>query len=185
MSPAEDYWNGFVLGMNIPETGGKTHSWSDYGGLRWQLALCLLLAWVLIGLSMVKGLKSYGKIAYIITLSPYFVLTALLVYTAMLPGAIDGILFFIEPDWNKLLDAQIWANAASQILFSLSVGFGSQLALSTYNRFENNTQRDAILIGIFNSLTSIYAGIVVFAILGFIAHESDADSVAEVLYAND
>ena len=45
--------------------------WDNYGQLRWQLVLCLLLAWILIGLSMIKGLASYGKVAYFITLSPY------------------------------------------------------------------------------------------------------------------
>jgi len=179
-APAEDYWNGYVLGMNIPGQKGVKHSWSDYGSLKWELCLCLLLAWILILLSMIKGLQSYGKIAYIITLSPYFVLTALLIYTAMLPGAVHGMEFFIKPDWTKIGDPLIWANAASQILFSLSVGFGSQLALSTYNQFDNNTQRDAILIGICNSLTSIFAGVVVFGVLGYIAHQSHTD-VADVV----
>jgi hypothetical protein len=62
----------------------------------------------------------------------------------------------------------------------LSVGFGSQLVLSTYNNFNNNTHRDAILIAIFNSLTSIYAGLVVFCILGYLGHITDKD-VKEVV----
>ena len=117
--------------------------------------------------------------AYIITLSPYFVLTALLGYSATLPGALEGIKYFIEPEWDKLTDINIWAQAASQILFSLSVGFGSQLILSTYNEFNNNTHRDAILIAICNSLTSVYAGFVVFSILGFLA-EQTGSSIGEV-----
>ena len=56
---------------------------------------------------------------------------------------------------------------------------GSQVALSSYNKFTNNTLRDAFIIGICNSLTSLYAGFVVFAILGFLAHHtgSSFDSV--------
>ena len=65
----------------------------------------------------------------------------------------------------------MWYRAASQILFSLSLGYGSQFALCSYNNFKNNTMRDAILIGICNSATSIYAGFVVFSILGFLAQE--------------
>ena len=34
--------------------------------------------------------------------------------------------------------------ASSQIFFSLSLGYGSQLALSSYNKFENNTQAGSI-----------------------------------------
>ena len=66
----------------------------------------------------------------------------------------------------------VWYRAASQILFSLSLGYGSQFALCSYSNFKNNTIRDAILIGICNSATSIFAGFVVFAILGFLANET-------------
>ena len=126
-----------------------------------------MVSWLVIFFTLVQGLKAYGKVAYVITLSPYFVLTALLIYAAQLPGAGKGIDFYLNPEWEKLGDFSIWATAASQILFSLSVGFGSQLILSTYNQFNNNTHRDAILISIFNSLTSIYAGFVVSVFLAF------------------
>ena len=49
-----------------------------------------------------------------ITLSPYFVLTALLIYTARLPGAVDGINFYLTPDWDKLQELDVWTTAASQ-----------------------------------------------------------------------
>jgi SNF family Na+-dependent transporter len=81
---------------------------------RWQLALCLLASWVIIFLTLVKGLKAYGKVAYVVTLSPYFVLTALMIYAVQLPGASDGIYFYLKPEWNKLLEIDIWAKAASQ-----------------------------------------------------------------------
>ena len=100
--PSEDYLNGFVLGYTIPESNGTKHSWDDYGSISWELSLCLLLSWIVICLSMIQGLQSYGKVAYVVTLSPYFVLTALLAYGATLPGAKDGILFFLQPNWEEL-----------------------------------------------------------------------------------
>ena len=54
------------------------------------------------------------------------------------------------------------------------------MILSTYNNFNNNTQRDALIISICNSLTSIYAGFVVFAILGFIKDQTDAEDWEDV-----
>ena len=57
--------------------------------------------------------------------------------------------------------------------------------LSTYNNFKNNTQRDAVIISICNSLTSVYAGFVVFAILGFMKDPSQEweDVSTSSLYA--
>ena len=46
---------------------------------------------------------------------------------------------------------------------------GSQLLLSSYNNFNTNCHRDALVIGLCNSLTSLYAGLVVFGVIGFIA----------------
>jgi SNF family Na+-dependent transporter len=69
----------------------------------------------------------------------------------------------------------VWQEAAAQILFSLSVGFGSQLVLSSYNKFRNNTFRDSIVVAACNSFTEIYAGFIVFAIVGFIQHETGND----------
>ena len=54
------------------------------------------------------------------------------------------------------------------------------MILSTYNDFNNNALRDALVISICNSLTSIYAGLVVFATLGFIKHETGVDDWDEV-----
>jgi len=99
-------------------------------------------------------------------------LTAFLAYGVTLPGAINGISYFIKPDWNKIWEVNVWYSAASQILFSLSLGWGSQFALCSYNNFKNNTLRDSILIGICNSATSIFAGFVVFTILGFLANKT-------------
>ena len=75
---------------------------------------------------------------------------------------------------------QIWSTAASQIFFSLSVGYGGQLALSSYNNFHNNCHRDAFIVGICNSFTSVFAGLVVFAILGNLAGPNDIDTVVNV-----
>ena len=101
ITPAEDYFNGFVLGYT-KGSSGETHSWYDFGTLQWQPALCMLLTWLVMLLILFKGLKVYGKIAYFMTLAPYFVLTAFLAYGLTLEGAKDGIEYFITPNWDKI-----------------------------------------------------------------------------------
>jgi len=176
VSPSEDYYNRVALGLTYDYQGNQ-YTWENFGPLKWELVLCLLATWVLVGLSLFKGVSSLGKAAYVITLSPYFILTALLAYAAPRSGAGAGIVEFLTFKFDDFKSYDIWSTAASQIFFSLSVGYGGQLALSSYNQFNNNCHRDAFIVGICNSLTSVFAGIVVFAILGNLADGKDISEV--------
>jgi len=72
-----------------------------------KLMLCLLLAWFIVGAILVGGVASAGKVAYFTALFPYVVLVTLLIRGATLNGAVEGILFFVRPNWSKLLDINV------------------------------------------------------------------------------
>ena len=111
-------------------------------------------------------------------------LISMLAYGLTLDGAIDiGIKGFVTPDFEKLKEIAVWKEAAIQIILSLSAGLGGVVTLNSYNKFENNCHRDAITIVFINCGTSILAGFVVFAYLGFMAHFQGLDDVATVVDA--
>jgi SNF family Na+-dependent transporter len=83
-------------------------SWSNWGIPQWQNVIALFVAWALCAAAIIKGVKSVGKIVYFTATFPYFILTALLVRGATLPGAIDGIEFYLLPTWETLLSPQVW-----------------------------------------------------------------------------
>ncbi|KAM9789032.1 sodium- and chloride-dependent GABA transporter ine [Neosynchiropus ocellatus] len=148
----------------------QTEGVEDAGVLRWQLFLILALAWILIYFCIFKGVKSTGKVVYFTALFPYVILIALLINNTQLPGAKDGIFFFIVPVWQKLLSVEVWVNAAAQIFNSIGIGFGSLIAMSSYNSFNNNIMKDTLTISIINSLTSILSGFVIFSAFGYMSH---------------
>lgn len=43
--------------------------------------------------------------------------------------------------WSKLMEGQVWQDAASQVFLSMSLGCGSLVAMGTYNKFSNNVIR--------------------------------------------
>lgn len=53
------------------------------------------------------GVQSSGKAAYFLALFPYVIMFILLIRAVTLPGAWNGILYFIRPQWDKLLDANV------------------------------------------------------------------------------
>ncbi|XP_065107227.1 sodium- and chloride-dependent GABA transporter ine [Paramisgurnus dabryanus] len=150
----------------LERTGGV----EETGYLRWELFLLLMLSWILVYLCIFRGVKSTGKVVYFTALFPYVILLALLINNVQLPGAIDGIRFFIIPEWNKLLDVQVWVNAAAQIFNSIGIGFGSLMAMASYNSYNNNILKDTLAIAITNSATSIFAGFVIFSAFGYMSH---------------
>lgn len=150
------------------------------GSPDWKLSLCLLLAWIIVCAILMKGVESSGKVAYFTALFPYVVLITLLIRGVTLEGASDGILYFIKPDWPKLLDVNTWYAAVGQCFFSLSVGFGPIIMFSSYNSFRQNIYRDAMIISLMDTATSFLGGVTIFAILGNLAHES-GKNVTEVV----
>ncbi|XP_025019956.1 sodium-dependent neutral amino acid transporter B(0)AT3 isoform X2 [Python bivittatus] len=66
-----------------------------------------------------------------------------------------------------LKNPRAWLDAATQIFFSLSLALGGHIAYSSYNPQKNDCEKDSIIIAAVNSLTSMYASISIFSILGF------------------
>uniref|UniRef100_A0A8B9TR34 Transporter n=1 Tax=Anas platyrhynchos TaxID=8839 RepID=A0A8B9TR34_ANAPL len=168
-SPAEEFYTRKVL--EIQKSGGLY----DVGGIRWQLLLCLFLIFTIVYFSLWKGVKTSGKVVWVTATLPYLVLLILLVRGATLPGAWRGVLFYLRPDWGKLLSTAVWVDAAAQIFFSLGPGFGVLLALASYNHFHNNCYRDALVTSAVNCLTSFLSGFVIFTVLGYMAEMRDVE----------
>lgn len=130
-----------------------------------------------------RGTKSSGKAAYFLALFPYVVMAALLVRAVTLPGADIGILFFVTPDWSKLLEASVWYAALTQCFFSLSVCFGPIIMYASYNRFEHSCYRDVLIVTTLDTFTSFIAGCTIFGILGNLAYTTGSEDVSTVVRA--
>lgn len=151
---------------------------SEGGGLNWRMTLCLVVAWSMVCLAMIKGIQSSGKVMYFSSLFPYVVLICFLVRALLLKGSVDGIRHMFTPKLEIMLEAKVWREAATQVFFALGLGFGGVIAFSSYNKRDNNCHFDAVLVSFINFFTSVLATLVVFAVLGFKANIMNAKCVA-------
>lgn len=149
------------------ETLNVTPNITDNGDLQWWMVICLASAWGIVYICFIRGIETIGKAVYVTATFPYLVLTIFLIRALTLPGATEGLVYLFTPKVEVLKDPKVWLDAATQIFFSLSLAFGGLIAFSSYNPQKNNCERDAVIVGVINSATSIYASIPIFAILGF------------------
>ncbi|CAG0925071.1 unnamed protein product, partial [Notodromas monacha] len=146
-TPTEDF---FLEGVLKISTGVD-----DPQAMRWELVLALFVAWILVYFSIWKSVKSSGKVVYFTALFPYVIMVVFLVSCLNLPGAKAGV----------------WINAASQIFNSIGIGFGSLIAFASYNQYHNSILKDTLTVATVNAMTSVLAGVIVFATLGNLSYE--------------
>ncbi|XP_069556463.1 sodium- and chloride-dependent betaine transporter-like [Brachyistius frenatus] len=161
-SPEEEFWIYRVLRMSNDMSFNTVH---------WDLALCLLLVWVICYFCIWKGVRSTGKVVYFTATFPYLMLIILFLRGVTLPGAAEGLRYYLRPDFQKLADPGVWCDAGTQVFFSYAVCQGVLTALGSYNKYDNNCYRDCFALCCLNSATSIFAGFAVFSVLGFMAHD--------------
>ncbi|XP_041475568.1 sodium- and chloride-dependent glycine transporter 1-like [Lytechinus variegatus] len=162
--PSEEYWTYRVHRL--------TDGIDDMGTMNWDVFGAFLGAWIIVYLCIIKGVKSAGKVVYFTATFPYVVLFILLIRGVTLRGASKGILFYITPKFERLASPEPWKDAANQIFYSLGMSFGSLITFASYNKYKNNCYRDAMMVACINCGTSIFAGFVIFSVLGFMAVDS-------------
>lgn len=161
--PSTEFWENKVLGIS--------DGIDNMGTVRWELMLCLLFTTIVAFCCIWRGIKTSGKVMYFTATFPYVIMTILLIRGITLPGSLEGIKVYLFPDLSKLKTLKVWIDAATQIFYSYSIGFGTLTVLGSFNHFNYNCYRDVFIVSAMNSGTSFFVGFVVFAVLGFMAHE--------------
>ncbi|XP_072549123.1 sodium-dependent neutral amino acid transporter B(0)AT2 [Salminus brasiliensis] len=158
-SPTSYFW--FRKALDISDSIDQTGEFNPI------ITGCLLAAWAIVCLAMIKGIKSSAKVMYFSSVFPYAVLFCFLIRGLMLDGAIEGITYMFYPKLEIWMEVQVWRQAATQVFFALGLGYGSVIAYSSYNPIHNNCHRDALMVSAINFMTSVLASLVVFVVLGF------------------
>uniref|UniRef100_A0A3Q3X9S1 Transporter n=1 Tax=Mola mola TaxID=94237 RepID=A0A3Q3X9S1_MOLML len=152
-------------------TLNSTASIADSGGIHWPIVVCLLAAWTVIWMCYIRGISTSGKAVYVTAILPYIVLAIFLVRGLTLKGALSGLKFLFTPDMNELTNPTTWLDAGAQVFYAFSIGWGGLISFSSYNPIRNNCLQDAVILTIITGLTSIYAAMVTYTIIGFRATE--------------
>ncbi len=147
-----------------------SNSPSEIGQIRTPIFFALLVIWFINWFIVHRGVQRGIELANRIFMPLLFVLTAVLVFWSLtLEGAMSGVRAYLTPDFSRLSDPRVWIDAYSQIFFTLSLGFGIMIAYASYLPEKANITRNALLAAFINSGYSLFSGVAVFSVLGFMA----------------
>lgn len=130
----------------------------------WMIVVCL------IGLAAcAAGLRNgVERVTKVMMLALLIVMFLLVIRSVTLPGAMDGIKFYLMPDFSNLLGGGI-ANfgqaayaAMGQAFFTLSLGIGSMLIFGSYIGHENSLTGESLRIGALDTGVALMAGLIIF-----------------------
>jgi NSS family neurotransmitter:Na+ symporter len=148
----------------LQRTGGPTEA----GGFVWSAAAGLAATWIVVYLCIAKGVLRVGKVVMITVPLPLVLLLLLAIRGLTLDGAMDGLAYYLSPNWDKLTDPDTWVAAYGQVFFSLSVGWGILIAYASYRPKDSDVVNNAYITSFANCGFSFLAGFAVFSTLGYL-----------------
>lgn len=105
-----------------------------------------------------KGIERMANIA----MPMLFVLLVVFMIVSMtLPGATDGISYFLSPDFSKITPT-VFISALGQALFSLSLGMGILITYSSYYPPTTNLTRTSVIVSLMTLLVAVMMGLIIF-----------------------
>ena len=159
---AGDFFHNSCLGLSSGP--------GQLGCIRWPVLLGLIATWASILLIIHKGVKSVGKVVLVTVPLPILLLIIMVIRGVTLPGAAEGLRYYLTPNFEALTDPNVWLAAYGQIFFTLTIGFGVMIAYASYLPKKSDIANNAFITGLVNCGTSFLAGFAVFSTLGYLAH---------------
>lgn len=159
---------GWTLHYAVQAFTGRLFSNSDYTGqfnaftggympVVWQAVVLLLTGWI-VAKGISAGIEKFNKVL----IPGMLVLLIILMIRAMtLPGAGEGIAFFLRPDFSKL-SAESALVALGHAFFSLSLGMGTMLTYGSYVQRRQSLGTATVAIGAGDLLYAFIAGLIIF-----------------------
>lgn len=113
---------------------------------------------IIIVLGVQKGIERASKLLMPMLFVFLFVLAC---RSMMMPRGLEGLQFFLTPDFSKLTTSSVLA-ALGQAFFSLSIGLGTMVTYGSYFKSTTHVQGTAVRVSLLDTFVAIMAGLVIF-----------------------
>ncbi len=138
----DGYFSGFITKVGEP--------------ILW-LAVFLVVVSLVVMMGVQKGIEKVSKF-----LMPALVVLTigLSIYVMTLPGAMDGVVYYLKPDFSKFSIKTVIA-ALGQLFYSMSLAMGIMITYGSYMKKENNLESSVRQIEIFDGGIAFFSGLMI------------------------
>ena len=153
----------FPAGMSADAVGGVFSNLlvSPMEMAGW-MAVTVILGFVVCSQGLQNGIEKISKIMMMVLLVLILVLA---VHSGMLPGAKEGISFYLIPSLDKVREVgfgKVITAAMNQSFFTLSLGVGAMAIFGSYIGKEHTLLGESLRIVILDTFVAITAGLIIF-----------------------
>ena len=152
------------LSLTSPITAATTNAYYTFmfEDNATMLIICtmifILINWLILAKGVIAGIERSVK--YLMPLL-FICLVIMICRNITLPGAMEGIRFYLEPDFSKITP-KLFIQVLGQVFFALSLGFGVIITLSSFLDKKEKLVRTATITGIINTIIAVMAGFMIF-----------------------
>ena len=157
-------WVTKYLGVYLSSTGRAAAEDGYFGAFisqPWQplvwFFVFVLATSVVVILGVEKGIEKASKIMMPILLLLSIVIA---IYSCTRPGALDGILYYVHPDFSKLSVKTVLA-ALGQLFYSMSLAMGIMITYGSYMQKSTDLESSVRQIEFFDTLIAFLAGLMI------------------------
>lgn len=154
---------GSFEGMNAAQIEG------EFGELMGQpvlmtvfMVIVVIMCFGIVSMGLQKGVEGITKVMMVLLLG---LLIVLAVRSIMLPGAGEGLRFYLLPDFGKMKEAgimEVVSAAMNQSFFTLSLGIGAMAIFGSYIGKDRALLGEAVNVSVLDTFVAFTAGLIIF-----------------------
>ena len=131
------------------------------GQMLFWAVLATVLSFGICALGVVKGVERVSKVMMTGLLG---LIVVLAVHSLTLPGAMEGVKFYLIPDFQAMAEqgvGNVIFSAMSQAFFTLSLGIGSMAICGSYKEKNASLTGDALSVTVLDTFVALMAGLII------------------------
>ena len=154
---------GQLSGLNAEQVAGKfTEMLASSGVMTFWMVFVVVLGILVCAKGLQNGLERVTKVMMIALLA---IMVVLAVNSLFMPGAKEGLSFFLVPDFARMQEVGVvntLVSAMNQAFFTLSLGIGAMSIFGSYIGKEHSLLGESVRIVVLDTFVAITAGLIIF-----------------------